>query len=151
MIYVPPLEVTVPRKEMEVLLLQEAPHFLRTLLDATLPKVEGRLGLPIIETHNKARAQEQRRTPVEQFIAEQCQKTAVVLITFRDFYDRFLDWLPEEERGEWSKPKVTRSLPAGFPAGVHTENKKYVGNLTWEQESPNGFTWVAVNGRLKVK
>jgi len=151
MIYVPPLDVIVPRDDMTVMLLQEAPHFMRTLLDVSLPKIGGRLGVPIIETHNKVRAQEQRRSPLEQFIAEHCHKVAGAMIPFKDFYDKFLAWLPRDEHSQWSRIKVARGMPAEFPAGVHTDNKKFIGNLSWEPETPKDYSWIAVDGRLKVK
>ncbi|MGA2061682.1 MAG: primase-helicase family protein [Thermoguttaceae bacterium] len=155
MIHVPPLspDVLIPRRQMEIFLIQEAPHFMRTILDVTLPNVEGRIGVPIIETHNKFRVQERRRDPLEQFIAENCHAVVGEKILFSEFCERFLEWLAPEDRGQWSKQKISRQLPQDFPSGAHTQNKKYIGNLSWEpkQPEPNTRPWIAVNGRLTLK
>jgi hypothetical protein len=118
-------------------------------LNVTLPKVEGRLALPIVETHTKTRAQEQRRNPLEQFIAGQCHKVAGATIQFKDFYDRFLESLPPEDANQWSRQKVIRSLPTDTPYGIHSEHKRYVGNLAWEPGEAVGPMLVSVDGRLK--
>jgi hypothetical protein len=155
MIHVPPLspDVLIPRRQMEIFLIQEAPHFMRTIMDVTLPNVEGRIGVPIIETHNKVRAQERRRDPIEQFISENCHAVVGEKMPFSEFCERFLEWLAPEERGQWSKQKIGRQLPQNCPSGVHTDNKKFIGNLAWEskQPEPDARPWIVINGRLKLK
>jgi hypothetical protein len=155
MSYVPPLptDIEIPRMQLRAYLEQEAPHFLRTIMDITLPSVEGRLRLPVIDTHNKFRAQELKRHPLEQFILENCHAVIGEKILFSEFCDRFLEWITPEERSKWNKHKIARELPQNYPSGVHTENKKYIGNLSWEpkQPEPNARPWIVINGRLKTK
>ncbi len=155
MIYVPviPAENEIPRMQLRHYLEQEAPHFMRTIMDVTLPSVEGRLRMPVIDTHNKSRAQELRRNPVEQFILENCHAVLGEKVLFSDFCERFMEWITPEEKSKWSKQKIGRELPQNHPSGVYTENKKYIGNLSWEskQPEPNARPWIVVNGRLKAK
>jgi hypothetical protein len=155
MMFVPPLseDVKVPRHKMEMFLIQEAPHFMRTIMDVTLPKVEGRIGVPVIETRSKTKAQEKQRSQLEQFIQESCFKVVGSRILFTEFCDRFLEWLPPDEVSRWSKQRISRELPENTPAGVHTGNKKYVGNLSWEdiETTTGAFEWISSNGRLRVK
>jgi hypothetical protein len=155
MIYVPsiPAENEIPRMQLRHYLEQEAPHFMRTIMDVTLPSVEGRLRLPVIDTHNKSRAQELRRNPVEQFILENCHAVLGEKVLFSEFCEHFMEWITPEEKSKWSKQKIGRELPQNHPSGVYTENKKYIGNLSWEpkQPEPNARPWIVVNGRLKAK
>lgn len=155
MIYVPPIPAgsEIPRMQLRRHLEQEAPHFLRTIMDLTLPSVDGRLRLPVVDTHNKARAQELKRNPVERFIQENCHAAPGEKILFSEFCDRFLEWIAPDERSQWSKQKIGRELPQDHPSGVHNDNKKFVGNLSWEskQTEPNARPWIVVDGRLRLK
>lgn len=60
MICVAPLKdgEEIPKNILLAKLKEEAPHFLRTLLDLRLPTVEGRLRIPIIETPQKRQAED---------------------------------------------------------------------------------------------
>jgi hypothetical protein len=147
MAHVAPLEIEIPRRKMDDYLKEEAPAFLRTLLDLPLPSADGRLRIPVVETHNKVAAQDLRRTPVEQFIAEHCHAIPGSRIPFSDFCERFRAQLPDEEGVKWSKPRIARALPSKHPAGSHTGNVKYVVNLSWDPETPTE-PWVVVDGRL---
>ncbi|HEV7283199.1 MAG TPA: primase-helicase family protein [Pirellulaceae bacterium] len=56
MIHVPPLETEIPKPLLISRLKEEAPHFMRTILDLPLPKPLGRLRLPAIQTAGKEAA-----------------------------------------------------------------------------------------------
>jgi hypothetical protein len=122
-------------------------------MDLTLPSVEGRLRLPVVDTHNKYRAQELTRDPLEQFIVENCHAVPGEKILFAEFYERFQEWLMPEEKHDWTRRKVSKSLPHNHPSGVYTDNKKFIANLSWEprQPQPDARPWIVVNGRLKAK
>jgi hypothetical protein len=155
MIYVPPIppDDEIPRMILKERLQQEAPHFMRTLMDLTLPSIEGRLRLPVVDTHNKYRAQENNREAIDQFILENCFALPGEKILFSEFFDRFQDWLAPEEKHAWTRRKVSKSLPHGHPSGVHTDNKKFIANLSWEPKQANtdAQPLIVVNGRLKAK
>lgn len=155
MLYVPriPDDQKVGRELMGVKLCEEAPHFLRTLMDVELPKVKGRIGIPIVETINKARAQSNNRETVEQFIVEHAHHVPGARVPFNDFHTRFLDWLGKEEAVKWSKKRIAGQLPAKFPYGTHSDNVRFIGNLSWEakEPEPNARPWIVVDGRLRLK
>ena len=74
MIYVPPLgEREIEHDTFHSYLAKEAPAFLYTLLNVTLPAPPGRLCVPVIETDNKRRMQDMRASEVDQFIKVACK------------------------------------------------------------------------------
>jgi hypothetical protein len=136
---------------------EEAPHFMRTIIDLQLPQMTGRLRLPVVSTDNKERAQESARSPVEQFIAERCFEVDGAMILFKEFHERFKEWLHDEGidgAEEWkNKEKVKKALPYRFPYGIRHSNQQHVGNLSWEnvQPQPGAKPLVVKNGKLKPK
>lgn len=144
-------EDEIAKKKLILMLEREAPSFLRTLLDLTLPSVEGRLSLPFVDTQHKVASAEANRPAVEQFILESCHKVIGEMVPFAEFYDRFVEWLPPEERHTWSRQKVTRLLPLGNPCGAYSQNQKYIGNLCWEptDPAPDAKKWIVKDGKLK--
>ena len=73
-IFVPDLEPgeEIPKNELKAKLRDEAAHFMRTVMDLTLPSPYSRLGLPPLRTKNKDRAEDMNRNALETFISEQC-------------------------------------------------------------------------------
>ena len=151
MIYVPPLpmDTEIPKEILKERLKQEAPHFLRTLLDATLPSPEGRLRLPVVDTINKRRAQNQQRDPLSRFLQEECHHVSGERVLLTEFYDRFSEWLIAEQSEQWSKQRILRCLPPDYPVGIGGGNKKFIGNLSWEPKAPVSPAWICVEGRLQ--
>jgi hypothetical protein len=146
MIYVPDLgDREIPREKFHERLVAEAPHYLHTLLNVTLPEPDGRFRIPIIETGGKARAQSRRLPVIEKFIAEHCYQITGQKIAFADFCNRFLAWLTPEDQQKWNKRKIEQQLPS--PCGI-IDGAKWVGNLSWENTSTNGSPWVSENGKL---
>lgn len=135
MIYVPPLAegTEVPRHKMGIALLAEAPHFMRTILDLTLPPIFGRLRLPVVGTASKTRAQEARRSLVEVFIMECCRTDDESHLVLKDFCDRFLEWLSPDERSAWNKRRINKELPAIYPIEPGAGNRTCVNNLAWRE------------------
>ncbi len=72
-IHVGALAAEIPKAILLDRLREEAPAFMRTLLDLQLPPLLGRLRLPIVETDGKRAAQETRRDPVERFVHAHCR------------------------------------------------------------------------------
>jgi phage/plasmid-associated DNA primase len=58
----------IPKNTLIAKLREEAPHFMRTVMDLTLPSAYSRLGLPPLRKRNKDRAEEINGTPLETFI-----------------------------------------------------------------------------------
>ena len=89
-----------------------------------------RLRLPVVTTASKLSAEEDNQTELEQFIAECCEKTPEKHTPFAEFYDRFQQWLPANEKHAWSKKRVSKELPVRHSRIVGYGNQKYVSHLT---------------------
>jgi hypothetical protein len=150
-----PKDAEIPKQFLLAKLEEEAPHLMRTLLDLTLPTVIGRLRLPVVTTDDKLRSEDLNRSPLEQFIQETCFEVPGEKIPFADFYTKFITYLPEDERYEWTKIKVTRGLPKEFACGAGASNVKFIGNLSWEpSQHPPGTLqqpYIVVGGKLRLK
>lgn len=143
----------IPKNELIAKLKDEAPHFMRTVMDLTLPSPHSRMGLPPLRTRNKERAEEINSNPLETFIAEQCYQVPGEMVEFAEFYKRFLAWLPEERRYAWKKSIVLDEIKQRFPYGGYTGNKRMVGNLSFEARTPEPGVkpWISVDNWLVRK
>ena len=125
------LLVDVPRQIMMQNLKEEASHFMHTLLNVELPPIECRLRLPVIETAAKLTSQEFNQSELEQFITENCHESGESIL-FKDFYDKFYEWLGEDQRRQWSRKRCAQKMPVKFAIKTGSSNKKYVPNLSFE-------------------
>jgi hypothetical protein len=144
----------IPKSILMSKLEEEAPHFMHTLHAAELPKVHGRLRLPVVNTYQKQRSEDMQRTLLESFLMEQCHQVPGAKVAFSEFYDRFIEWLDPEERYQWSKIKVSRGMPSDTPVGAAADNKRFIGNLSFsppDENKPDVAPYVCVNGRLRIK
>jgi hypothetical protein len=137
-IFVPDLQPgeEIPKSTLVAKLKEEAPHFMRTIMDLSLPSPYSRLGLPPLRTRNKERAEEMNSNALESFIHEQCCQVPGEMVEFSIFYKRFLDWLPEGCRYVWKKGVVLDEIKQRFPYGGYTDNKRMIGNLSFEAKTP---------------
>lgn len=153
MVYVPELDrgEEIPKSLLLQKLRDEGPAFMRTLLDITLPPVTGRLRIPIVNTQHKEYSAQRNRNSLEAFIAEQVYQVPGQLIAYSEFYDRFVTWLPPEEKGFWSRAKMTKSLPPNFQSGVGNGNKTYIINASWEpaKSGDDARPYYVINNRVK--
>jgi phage/plasmid-associated DNA primase len=124
-------EQIIPKKKLLQLLKDEAPHFLRTLLDWPLPEPEDRLRLPVVVTSSKIKSEEMQRSELEQFIDECVFKVPGESIPFKEFYARFLDWLSEEGLDHWPRKRVVSELPATMPIFDKGSNLRFIGNVSF--------------------
>lgn len=122
-------EQEVPKKVLLERLAEEGPHFMYTLMNLELPPVGTRTRIPVVVTNNKLRSQEFHQDELEEFIAECCVEVQSATTLFKDFYERFYEWLPVEARAGWSRQKVNKALPTKYPTWNGTGNKKMIGNL----------------------
>lgn len=92
-IYVPPLDpgAEIPKATLLERLRVEAPAFLRTILDITLPPLLGRLRLPMVETAEK-KAAILDRSPVAQFIADCCTFKPEAKVAKAAVYQAYKAW-----------------------------------------------------------
>ena len=132
-------EQKIAKAKMEVFLDQEAPHFLHTIMHIDLPPIIDRLRLPVVTTASKQAIQEGNQTALEEFIARCCVPTPDKHSLFTEFFDRFQQWLPANERHAWSKKSVAKDLPARHNTVYGHARTTYVSNLTLkpaEKEKP---------------
>ena len=137
-IFVPDVQDEIAKSVLIERLEREAPCFLKTLCDLQLPTVDGRLRLPVVGTASKQRAEELARSPLEQFIAEGTRHSEDEKILFSEFYERFREWLPEEERYQWTRHKVSRGLPDSLPTRTGVGNKLFILNVSWKPRAEGG-------------
>jgi hypothetical protein len=162
MIHVPSLAASdrteIPHAVLMQRLEEEAPHFMRTVCDMEIPPPEGRLRIPFINTDSKRRYEEEQRTDLEVFLQERCCFFPGQSVIWKDFYNKFLQSLAEEERGYWSKRRVSQSLPDNFPTGgFDAKNTTFVGNIVIDPKelpTPDELRRTPLTrdkGRLKLK
>jgi hypothetical protein len=143
----------IPKKELMELLEGEAPHFMNTILNIDLPAVKNRMSVMLVDTYKRQQSQDMSRSPLETFINVKCHTAPGEKILFSEFYDRFILSLDPEDRFDWSKQKVSRSLPSDTPSGASEgRSQRFIGNLSWETAKyPDGLPFICVNSRLKMK
>jgi hypothetical protein len=112
MIHVDRIKQEIPKAALIQRLREEAPAFMRTLVDLELPTASGRLRIPVVNTEHKRRAADLQRPLLEVFVRD-CVKIGedALGVTFKDFYAAFRDWLPDDERANWNRIKVSKGLP----------------------------------------
>jgi len=129
----------------------EAPDFLAFLLSLDLPETDNRFRLPMISTNKKEQFQELMKSPLERFIDESLQSAVGNSVMFSEFFSRFQDWLPTEDRREWSsRLKVSRKVSTMLLQGKYgASNNKQIANVFWANEDVEVLPeLVDRNGRL---
>lgn len=110
MIHVPPLATEIPKPLLISRLKEEAPHFMRTILDLPLPKPVGRLRLPAIQTSGKEAAALASVPELAQFVAS--------AMASRERWEGVLKELPDLlGAGDWPSDarRVKRELADAGP------------------------------------
>lgn len=88
---VPDLCEKIPKKELLARLAEEAPHFMRTLMDLPLPVLHDRLRLPPIETADKKELAEEM-TPLKRFLDERCEIKEGNRVIKKDLHHAYGNW-----------------------------------------------------------
>ncbi|WP_145031333.1 primase-helicase family protein [Caulifigura coniformis] len=92
---VPPIQNEIDRDELKRRLQAEAPAYLHTLLNTTLPPPAGRLWLPIPNTPERQLLIDMRTAPLERFLAEKVDEIPHNRIPAGEFVDRYQTWFLE--------------------------------------------------------
>lgn len=147
---VPLLEKEIGKDELFEHLHDEAPYFMRTLMDLPLPKLNQRWRVPVIETQDKVAAIAANRSPLEAFIDDVCVDAPGEIVSFKEFCDRFIETLEKHEVHQWNRTVIRKGLPSTIPIGKWHGNKVCVGNISFDpdadKDSKSYFT--LENGRL---
>lgn len=129
---VPKPQQPIPKKMLLKYLKEEAPRFLRTLIEFKLPEPVNRMRLPVVETESKREAAEDNVNPVVEFYESQTFDAAGYHFPFGEFFDRFLESLSASERHKWTKQAVSRALPDGVVKGkMAKDGNVEIGNRSW--------------------
>jgi hypothetical protein len=134
MIHVDRLKSEIPKSQLEPLLKAEAPHFMRTLMDLELPPVMGRLRLPVVTNDNKRQLEEMHQTALESFIEKCCTEQEGSTVLFKDFHEMFQKWLPDDEKGDWTKKKTSFAIPSQFPTRRGHGNKLLIDRMAFNKD-----------------
>lgn len=147
-----PLIEEIPKPILLRKLEEEAPHFMKTLMNVPMPESMTRLRIPVIETSTKQSLMEMHKSPLEGFISEHCYMKNGRHVTMKEFYDKFQATLSTYERSMWTKAKIRQNIPDILPVGNYTGNKVCIGNISFEDaEIPeNGPRFILQAGKLRL-
>jgi hypothetical protein len=149
--HVPDLEEgsEIPREKLQILLKQEAPAFMRTLMDLEVAEATGRLMIPVIETQGKLEAAAGNIDEVLQFIEDSCYAVPGAATKFADFEAKFLESLEEFQRPDWKRRLIRNALSERFPIGKGTSaNQLVIGNLTFNPTAEPGEPYTQSGSKL---
>ena len=143
----------IPKDTLMDRLKQEAPSFLRTLLDIRLPQPKGRLKLPVVATQSKLEAEEAIKSPVTRFVDDYCYRIPGASVKFSDFYDKMHSLLTKDQKHVWTKHKVLDEFrnQGHVIFGRAFNNVTTVGNLSLEdfnEDTDYGSAWKVENSKL---
>jgi len=144
---VPSLEEDIPKDVLLASLRKEAPDFMRTLVDQTMPEALGRMRLPVIETRGKQEAVIGNMNPLELFIQERCHMINGGTVLLKDFRDRFWKDLDQFQKDEWSSRAIKDRLSETFPIALDSRKNVRIGNLSFTKCEPTA-RWFVDNNKL---
>jgi hypothetical protein len=126
-------EQDIPKDELRKKLTEEGAAFLRSLMSMELPKLRGRLRLPVIETVNKKRAAQVNSNAFEDFCGEAIEPAPGCNLMLAEVKDEFLAFLSEEDRDEW-RNRINYKLLDSLPTPIshkHTKNGRQLNDVRW--------------------
>lgn len=123
----------IAKRDLILLLQNEAPDFLGSVLNMEIPKVKDRLNLPVIATAEKLRAEKSNQNELDAFLEDMCHEWPGRAMLWSEFYDKFKEWLEPERESLWSKRKTGQNMPSKFPKGRNMKDgaKFYLGNISF--------------------
>ena len=141
------LDTDIPKRELMQKCEQEAAAFLYTLVNTEIPDYGGRLRIPVVETDLKISHMDENESELIKFIKECVHNAPGYCIKFLDFYTKFQQFLPSDERGEWSNKRVAKELP--FIKGRYNEGGyQYIGNIDWQKPVEGREKFKLIGGKL---
>lgn len=152
MIHVEPIQSLIPKEELLKRLIAEAPDFMAEILNVEIPPSGDRLNLPVLMTEDKQVAEQSNQSQLEFYLEDKCHYIPGCTIKFKDFVEKFHEWLEPEAVGRWGKHRVKQELPPMYPAGRMTifAGQMYVGNISYVPDlAPPSRRWTCIDGWLK--
>lgn len=129
-------------------LIEEAPYFLATLLNASLPDLEHRMRLPIVVTSNKDQLADSNRSVLEAFLDDKCFYVPGACVPFAEFCTLFLATLDESTKEDWNRGRLYGALPNMYPIGSYTGNVRYIGNMSLTPADAQDFVFTCKSKKL---
>lgn len=156
MMYVPELDIDeeIPKSILKKALENEAPHFMKTLLDIEIPPVQGRLRIPVIVTRDKSYLEHLSMNALDRFVSENTFEVKGAKVLFSDFYQKFQATLSVDEQLYWnSARKVSGGLSRNQPSGKYGgKAKTFIANMAWDAATKtDGIELIAHEGRLRTR
>lgn len=150
MLYVPPLSPTdmIPRKRMKEILRKEAPDFLASVIRLEVPPSPDRFHIPPVITEDKLMVEQLNQTPLERFIQERCKAAPGYMLSFKEFHERFMEWIEADEVRNWGKIKTGRNIPPQYVKGrLHGSSAVTIGNITWHNTTTETKKRLVIRGK----
>jgi hypothetical protein len=83
-------------------------------------------------------------------MAENCYPIPGVKISLEEFQIRFSEWIDPLDKQKWeSQDVIIRNIQKVFPVGKSTDNKKFIGNISWDKDAKPGTPWYSEGNKLK--
>ena len=117
----------IEKETMKERLREEAPHFLYTILNTTIPPAIGRLRIPVIETESKLDAIELSKSALDEFVAAHCVRAEGHKVSFALFCDTFINWLPDDAKKTWPIRRISQKLQ--WPDRSREKTQRYLNNM----------------------
>lgn len=143
----------IPKKLIIPLLEAEAPDFLAEVLGLELPPSNDRLNVPVVATEDKTDAEYFNKSYLELFVEEKCFAAPGHRVRFKEFYDRFMEFVPAEYSHHWSAKRVGSEFPRHYAKGRdRSTNEVWIGNLSFTkiEEKDFGPRYILREGKLYV-
>jgi len=140
-IYVAALEERIKREEMFRLLKKEAPDFLAEVLALEFDPSNDRMGVAVLETGDKEAMMDSNRSPLAQFITEECVPSPGSTILQTKFKERFHAWLRDQALGDseyFKSNYIKKNLPPEYlQKRLKAGSKTHVCDLTFAEVAAN--------------
>ena len=140
----------ISREDLMHQLREEAPDFLGYIFSISLPKPNGRMAVPCIDTHQKSALTSANQSPVDVFLNHKCIAEAGYVIQAKVLLQCFHEWLADtEEASSWTSHMFYAALPPQHPKGLAPwGGGNYVVNLRLIEE--HGFEMIDAKASRKV-
>jgi hypothetical protein len=137
----------IPTHKMFEFLDAEAPYFMYTLMNTSLPDIDHRLKLPVVDTSSKEQLILANMSALESYISTNCFLVPGYSIELDILVDKFLSELSGNEKDLWDRQKVISNLPneciIGKANGVF-----YIGNISYTPQPNNRPKLISKDGNL---
>jgi len=117
----------IPKDMLIDFLREEAPQFLCTLLNLTIPPTAGRLRIPVIETDSKKDAIEFNKSVLDEFVDSYCEEVSGEKVSVALFCDTFVKWLPNDARSHWPAQRISQKLR--WQNRSRSKNQRFLENM----------------------